>query len=172
MDLVREAQAADPEADALFALLDALHDKFGTREFTAKDVQTECNVMGVDTPLGTAVRDIGGDRAVSSARSLGKVLKFREGRIVHGLRLAGRQDLATKVRVYRVNADVTGSTGFNGFFSSHTDKGGDPFNIEWGETDPANPANPADDFAGFAHIDENLAGQNATSHMEGTDDEF
>lgn len=172
MDLVREAQAADPEADALFALLDALHDKFGAREFTAKDVQTECNVMGVDTPLGTAVRDIGGDRAVSSARSLGKVLKFREGRIVHGLRLAGRQDLATKVRVYRVNADITGFTGFNGFFSSHTDKGGDPFNIDGGETNPANPADPVDDFAGFAQIDEKLAGQNATSHTDGTDDEF
>ena len=32
MDLVREAQAADPEADALFALLDALRDAFRQAE--------------------------------------------------------------------------------------------------------------------------------------------
>lgn len=142
MNLVREAQSEDPEAEALFALLDALRDKFGEREFTAKDIQSETDFLSFDTPLSIAVRDIGGDRARSSARSLGKLLKYREGRIVHGMRLTGRQNPATKVRVYRVIVDSTGFTGFNGFSSSHTEKDEDLTDIEWEDIDPANPANP------------------------------
>ena len=103
MDLVREAQAADPEADALFSLLDALRDQFGEREFTAKEVQTAAKTMSFDGPLKMALLDLAGDRALASVKSLGRVLKFREGRIVHGLRLTGRQDLQSKVRVYRVS---------------------------------------------------------------------
>lgn len=102
MDIVREAQAADPESDALFALLDALHDKFAGREFTAKDVQTEAKASVVQSPLELAVLDLAGDRALNSVRSLGRVLKFREGRIVHGLRLIGRQDKNRGVLMYRV----------------------------------------------------------------------
>ena len=156
MDLVREAQAADPEADALFALLDALRDEFGEREFSAKEVQAECNFMSVDTTLATAVREIGGDRAVSSARSLGKMLKFREGRIVHGLRLTGRQNSSTKTRVYRVNVVSAGFNGFIGFVSSHTEKGQPRLNNECGEIDPLNPLNPDEDDEEWHDIEDFL----------------
>lgn len=143
MDLVREAQAADPEADALFALLDALRDHFGDGEFSAKDVQIAAKGGMMQSPLERALLDIAGDRALASARSLGRVLKFREGRIVHGLRLTGRQDMHSKVRVYTVKATDAGFAAFAGFPSSHTEKGETPPPIyEWGETNPANTANP------------------------------
>ena len=148
MDLVREAQAADPEADVLFALLDALHDQFGTAEFTAKDVQAGSNFISVDTPLATALRDICGDKALSSARSLGRVLKYREGRIVHRLRLSGRQNRHTGARQYRIQRltdEVDGKcgfSGFSGFVSSHTEKGSGALNIGRGESNPPNPPNP------------------------------
>ena len=38
-------------------------------------------------------------------KSIGKILKYREGRIIHGLRLTGRQDPRTNTRVYRVISD-------------------------------------------------------------------
>ena len=154
MDLVREAQAADPEADALFALLDALRDHFGAAEFTAKDVQAVANGYLPQRALATAIVDLAGDRALTSVRSLGKALKFREGRIVHGLRLVGRLDLHTKMRVYRImtaedNSAISeprnaGFAGFGGVVPSrHTEKNETHSYTGWGETEPANPANPA-----------------------------
>lgn len=146
MDLVREAQAADPEADALFALLDALRDRF-MGEFSAKDVLTAINAtMSGPGAIEAALIDLAGDGAARSAKSLGRVLKFREGRIVHGLRLSGRQDKASGARVYRVKtveAEVTGFNGFNGFPVSHTEKGGTPHEYRGGENNPLNPLNPA-----------------------------
>ena len=143
MDLVREAQAAAPEADALFALLDALRDQFGTAEFTAKDVQTRANGCITQGPLEVALVDLAGDRALSSARSLGRVLKYREGRIVHGLRLVGRQDLHSKIRVYTIKTQDAGFEGFAGFPPSHTEKGETPPKYKQGETNPVSPANSA-----------------------------
>jgi hypothetical protein len=124
MDLVREAQAADPEADALFALLDALHDEFGTAEFSAKDVMARMQGSLTRGTVETALLDIAGDRAVRSAKSLGRVLKHREGRIVHNMRLAGRSDTARGARMYRVqfvDGLKPGFGGFTGFVSSHTE---------------------------------------------------
>lgn len=156
MDLVREAQAADPEADALFALLDALRDQFDTAEFTAKEVQSVAKAITFDTPLETALLDLAGDRALKSVRSLGRILKFREGRIVHGLRLTGRADANSGSRVYRVQADEAtreqqnGFNGYNGFLPSHTEKEENPSLYKRGETNPLNPSNPLtsplDDF--------------------------
>ena len=143
MDLVREAQTADPEADALFALLDALRDQFAGAEFTAKEVQTAAKTSSFDSPLELALRDLASDRALISTRSLGRVLKNREGRIVHGLRLTGWQDLHRKMRVYTVKAIDAGFAGFAGFSASHTEKDDDIPKYEWVETKPANPANPA-----------------------------
>jgi hypothetical protein len=105
MDLIRAAQAEDPAADALFALLDALRAQYGRNEFNAKDVQAASDLLGYQTEIASALRDIGGDRAVTSVKSIGKILKYREGRIIHGLRLTGRQDSRTNTRVYRVNSD-------------------------------------------------------------------
>ena len=102
MDLVREAQAADPENDALFALLEALRDVFGSREFSARDVHAATQKWPMQNPLEAAVFDVAGDRAVKSVKSLGKVLKYREGRIVRGLCLHGRQDTTSGARMYRI----------------------------------------------------------------------
>jgi hypothetical protein len=142
MDLVREAQAADPEADALFALLDALRDQFGGAEFTAKEVQTQAKASITQSPLEMALLDLAGDRALASVKSLGRVLKFREGRIVHGLRLTGRQDKNAGARFYRVQCAENGFNGFNGFPSSHTEKMESPKKYQWGENNPSNPSNP------------------------------
>ena len=149
MDLVREAQAADPDADALFALLDALRDAFGGRSFTAKDVQAKAKDDFMQNALELALRDLAGDRALSSARSLGRVLKFREGRIVHGLRLTGRQNTSSGSREYRCETvhaaapENPGFDGFAGFVSSHTEKIGEGIFYKAGETNPPNPPNPA-----------------------------
>jgi hypothetical protein len=124
MDLVRETQAADPEADALFALLDALHDEFGGSEFSAKDVMARMQATMSRGAIETALLDIAGDRAVRSAKSLGRVLKHREGRIVHNMRLNGRADTASGARMYRVQfveGPKTGFGGYTGFASSHTE---------------------------------------------------
>jgi len=98
MDLVREAQAADPEAVALFSLLDALRDQFGAAEFTAREVLIQAKA----SPLEPALLDMAGNKALESAKSLGRVLSCREGRIVHGLRLTGRSDKNGGARMYRV----------------------------------------------------------------------
>jgi hypothetical protein len=155
MDLVREAQAADPEADALFSLLDALRDRFMT-EFSAKDVLSAVSNCTIRPgPIETALTDLAGDMAARSAKSLGRVLKFREGRIVHGLRLTGRQDKASGSRFYRVvpvepervapmKPEKNGFNGFNGFLSSHTEKGAPPPEYKGGENNPSNPLNPVD----------------------------
>jgi hypothetical protein len=151
MDLVREAQAADPEADALFALLDALQDQFGGAEFSAKEVMATMQADMLRSAIETAVLDIAGDRAVRSAKSLGRVLKNREGRIVHGLRLVGRADSASKSRFYKIQVMDTpepqkyGFNGYSGFVSSHTEKAGGETIVGGGEKDPLNPLNPLDD---------------------------
>jgi len=146
MDLVREAQAADPESDALFSLLDALRDQFGGAEFNAKEVQVAVKTsMMVNSPLELALLDLAGDRALVSVKTLGRVLKFREGRIVHGLRLTGRQDKNTGARVYRIKVEEYGFDGYNGFLTSHTEKGEAPPIYEGRETNPLNPLNPYSD---------------------------
>lgn len=125
MDLVREAQAADPEADALFALLDALRERFRGAEFNAKEAMVAMQSDMGNRAIETALLDLAGDRAIRSAKSIGRVLKHREGRIVHGLRLTGRADTASGSRFYRVQfVDVpeNGFNGFNGFDSSHMEK--------------------------------------------------
>jgi hypothetical protein len=102
MDLVKEAQAADPEGEPLFALLDALRVEYREREFSSKDVQFAAKFNVTDSALETALLDLAGERALNSAKSLGRVLKNREGRIVNGLRLVSRVDAGTGARVFRV----------------------------------------------------------------------
>ena len=130
MDLVRQAQAADPEADALFALLDALKERFRGAEFNSKEVMVAIQTDMGNRAIETALLDLAGDRATRSAKSIGRVLKHREGRIVHGLRLTGRADTASGSRFYRVQAidgSKNGFNGFNGFVSSHMEKELVPF---------------------------------------------
>lgn len=148
MDLVREAQAADPESDLLFALLDALRDRFRSAEFSAKELMAAVQADMTQGGIETAVQDIAGDHSKGSARSLGKVLKYREGRIVHGLRLTGRQDKNSGARMYRVRDVETEKYGFNGdngFTTSHTERGGSSYKYEGAANNPLNPLNPYSD---------------------------
>lgn len=103
MDLVREAQASDPEVDALFALLEVLRGEFGNAEFSAKEVIAAIpkHAQGA---IEVAITDLAGDQSVRSTRSLGRTLRNREGRIAHGLRMTGRQDKNKGVRMFRVQA--------------------------------------------------------------------
>lgn len=155
MDLIREAQAADPEADALFALLDALRDRFGRAEFAAKEVQAAMTAHGLVDPraddLRTALVDLAGDKAAATTRGIGRVLKFREGRIVHGLRLIGRADSNRGVRMFKVETVENGFNGSNGFGSTLREKvSGDSFNRER-EINPSDPLNPDTDPEAYDH---------------------
>jgi hypothetical protein len=105
-ELLREAQVADPECETLHQLLDALRLKYGTSWFTAKDV---CGAFDYSVSLMTdakaireALADLVGDKTSISTKSMGRLLKFREGRIVFGLRLVGRHDGSRNGRMYRV----------------------------------------------------------------------
>ena len=102
--------------------LDALRDQFGAAEFNAKEVQTAAEGVMLKNPLELALLDLAGDRALVSVKSLGRVLKFREGRIVHGLRLTGRQDKHLGVRMYRIRVvepEKIGFGGYSGLATSH-----------------------------------------------------
>lgn len=141
MDLIKEAQAADPEAETLFALLDALHDAFGQSEFTAKDVISRVNADTRTGALHDALIDIAGDRAVTSSKTLGRVLSHRKGRIVHGLSLLHRKD-TTGAHHYRIKQAENGSNGYNGFISSHTENSQTNSKNEGLESNPSNPLKP------------------------------
>lgn len=155
MDLIREAQAADPEGDALFALLDALRDRFGRHEFSSKEVLAALTTAGFANPraddLRAALVDLAGEKAAATTRGIGRVLKFREGRIVHGLRLAGRADSDRGVRMFRVRADEPGFNGYNGFSTSHVGKCQTDSSYRVGETDPANQLNPGTTADPYIH---------------------
>lgn len=98
LDLVRRAQREDPEQEAHFALLEALSDVFPDMWFTARDTVQRVQSGGTSGPgmgdanaLSEAILDVAGERALSSTKSLGRVLKFREGRVVFGRRLLSRR---------------------------------------------------------------------------------
>ena len=142
MDLVRQAQTADPEAEMLFALLEALKDEFGNREFTAKDVHVKVNTISMSTNLGEALRDIAGDSALKSTRAVGRALTYRKERIVHGLCLAARTDTSSKSQVYRVKVLNDGFGGFNGLKSTQGENDVASKNTDHGKLNPLNPLNP------------------------------
>ena len=162
LDLVRRAQGSDPEQESLFALLEALDDLFRCAWFTAKEVsqrasrgRTDAFASAGETALAEALADLGGERALGSTKSVGRILQFREGRIVFGLRLLSRSGRSG--REYRVDAvggpDRCGFGGFGGFKSSNLEKdvaGRDllpaidatKLDSEWPESNPPNPLNP------------------------------
>ena len=83
MDAVMAAQVNDPEKDALNDLLIALQDEFGDDHFSAKDV-VHTGIFGAVSPIQEALTDICNGKPISSAKSLGRVLKYREDKIVYG----------------------------------------------------------------------------------------
>jgi hypothetical protein len=104
MELVREAQAADPVVDALGDLLQALADRFGDAWFTGSDVQKAAGAPSCLT-LKDALNDLAGRDISTSARSIGKLLSTRKGQIVHGLYLASRKLNAKDAVFYRVQRE-------------------------------------------------------------------
>lgn len=98
LDLVRRAHADDPEQESLFVLLEALAELFPGMWFTARDVhqraargRADAFATDSETVLAEALVEVAGERAIASTRSIGRILRFRKDRIVHGLRLASRQ---------------------------------------------------------------------------------
>ena len=85
MDLVKDAQASDPEADSLLGLLEALHHRFGAGQFSARDVLDAAN-GDLYGGISEALSDLAG-KPVTSAKGIGKLMKYRVDRIVSGMRL-------------------------------------------------------------------------------------
>ena len=96
LDLVRRAQGSDPEQESLFALLQALDKAFAGSWFTAREAcqraasARDYHATLDEKALAEALTDIGGERSLASTKSVGRILQFREGRIVSGLRLKPR----------------------------------------------------------------------------------
>ena len=152
LDLVRRAHGADPEQESLFALLQALDAIFANSWFAAREVCHRLSRVRADPyatlddkALAEALADIAGDRSLASTKSVGRVLQFREGRIVFGLRLLSRSGRSG--REYRVEAigdsGRCGFGGFGGFKSSHFETVSDAeAKSKQPELNPPNPPNP------------------------------
>ena len=155
LDLVRRAQGSDPEQESLFALLEALDNVFASRWFTAREACQRASRARADhyaaageKALAEALADIGGERSLASTKSVGRILQFREGRIVFGLRLLSRSGRSG--REYRIEAigdpDRCGFGGFGGFDSGHFETGSEAAcgQFKTSGIKPAKPAKPAD----------------------------
>ena len=86
--------AADPDREALAALLIALRACFGDGAFTAADVaeiarRTPFTTTPEQRAVAAAMADVAG-RGDLSAKSIGRVFNFRRGRIVNGMALQSR----------------------------------------------------------------------------------
>ena len=97
-----------------------MREKFGSSEFTAKQVKTAITdaAFGVSferSDIELALIDlVGADVAGRSARSLGIVLKNRQGLIARGLKLTCRNDRRTNQNWYRVEEADAGRGGGSG----------------------------------------------------------
>lgn len=153
LDVVRRAQGSDPEQESLFAMLEALAQVFPSRWFTAREA-CHCSIQAradqcaaaSQKALAEALADLGGERAIGSSRSLGRILQFREGRIVFGLRLISRSGRSG--REYRVetigDSERRGSGRFGGFESRQleTVPEGASAKQELVKSNPSNLPNP------------------------------
>ncbi|MFM0089021.1 hypothetical protein PQR46_19100 [Paraburkholderia sediminicola] len=90
MDLLMQNQSEDPGRDGLRDLLCALQASFGTRPFTAKEILSACNRASSldtsDTNLNEAVLAVSPNPRLTTS-GIGRLLKYRRGRICDGLSL-------------------------------------------------------------------------------------
>jgi len=92
LDAINTGAEADPEREALGDLLEALRMCFGDAGFTAADVadaiRKGAGPFGDEAQraVAAAVADVAG-RNDPSAKSIGRILNFRRGRIVNGMKL-------------------------------------------------------------------------------------
>ncbi len=107
------SQAADPEQDVLGEMLRAWRDVFGdvfvssaevVEKIKASDNRHIASNSDEALPAKALSECVGefNERAKRSSRSLGKVLKYRVGRIVGGYRLEKSEDAHTKSSLWRV----------------------------------------------------------------------
>jgi len=117
MRAVDLSQESDPEQVLLSDLLNGWHDVFGSDAVTAKDllaVHTKVTDSDADARRGFAVQVTDGERQLAdalnefrgvralTARSIGKVLQFREGRLVDGMRIRKRSTSGKHSQLWRV----------------------------------------------------------------------
>lgn len=104
MELVREAQAADPTVEALGELLLLLSERFGKNWFTGRDVELAC-AADFFSRIKEALSDVAGVDVSGSARRIGKLLSARKGQIAHGLRLTCHKPNDKDAVLYRVQRE-------------------------------------------------------------------
>ncbi|MBV0892785.1 hypothetical protein KTN05_13110 [Paracoccus sp. Z118] len=100
LDLIRVSYADDQDTASLSALLEGLRASFADTAFSAKDVLG--NIDSAD--MEAAIEDLGGERALISARSMGRVLKKCLDRPVSGMRLVARRGNSNCLE-YRIHID-------------------------------------------------------------------
>jgi hypothetical protein len=89
MEQVHANQASDPEQEVLGELLCAWRECFGSDKKTSADVidRTKGFTTGPDGRLREALTEFAPRGGILTSKSLGRILKYRLGRIVGGLRL-------------------------------------------------------------------------------------
>ena len=105
MNAVIEAHATDPEHEALSELFQAWRQKFGSEYIAAGEIY---RIAKSDFPndetnsIAEALIELSNGNAVTSAKSVGRILRYRLDRIVNGLRLEARDDKRKGSKVWRV----------------------------------------------------------------------
>ena len=119
MELVMAAQASDPEQEMLGDILTALRDRFGEKWFTAKEVAESFNAGRApsgsgaerDKALRAAFADFSTGRDEITAKTVGRVITHRVGRIARGLHAEALRDRSAEVWKYRVVVATTAARG-------------------------------------------------------------
>ena len=109
MNAIIQAQSTDPEQETLGDMLRAWSELYGNRPVSSAEI-----VKQLSTDDSMYIRQTGAlqdlrdnlcefsDRATASPKSLGRVLKYRAGRIVSGKLLERIPDKHTNVNLWRV----------------------------------------------------------------------
>ena len=88
MKAVDDAQQSDPEQEALYELLSAIHQKHGSDKFAAKELIDSVGGFSDEFERITqALEDIAPGKKIGNAKSVGRILLNRRGRLVKGLKL-------------------------------------------------------------------------------------
>lgn len=104
MEVVNANQASDPEQESLQALLTCWHKKFGSSTVqTAEVLKQASEFLGDQNGLYDALSDLA-PMGKLTTKSLGRMLKYRVGRVCGGLRLeiAGQNSAGRMWRVVEV----------------------------------------------------------------------
>lgn len=101
MELIDEAQQSDPEQDVLCSLLNELRDSFGGDAFNARQVKDS---LVFNDDLRETFSEIT-KREKPTTQGIARVLSYRKGRMVKGLRLTeAPKDTVKNVQQWRIDA--------------------------------------------------------------------